>query len=319
MQRTRLIVLIAAVISALLWTTGPLIGGGSPAYVVKERFGRETTLSLLVERPGLFMDIMLPEGAAVREATVAGQPADMIVPWPGARRRLVTLWRGPVELVLGEGPGPFLVEGMPTPAGAAAPELLLPEGWQRAGDYVGRFEQVMGAPVAVYVPAGMDGAAEAGERVRKLYEAAAAVFQTKPVRVQPVVVPGPAPEDMAGAVVQLWLPDYAPDAAWWPEGAVKFYSMRLLDQTGLWKGSDKSKWQQAQRTSKGYALALWLDAILRLDKQTDLSLDDVARPALAVRTNKELLQIVNEVGGLSVSDKLDRMLRGREQLPISGS
>lgn len=280
------------------------------AYVVTEEPGAGAALSLVVERPGLFVDLVVPQGDLLQGVT-------LFKPWQGARRlRVLTWWQRPFALTLARGEGPFRLAGLPRPAAGAQPELQLPAGWQQAGNWAGRFELVQGGAVSVAVPAGMGGAPEAIARVNQLFAAATAMLGEKPLAGTAVLVSAD-PINLSRSVVDLWMPAYADDASWWADGAADFYTMKLLDQTGLWTGHEKDEWTERKFREKGFVLVLWLDAALKLSTGNKQALDTVFRAAQHARTNADVLRAVREAGGIAPADHLDRMLRGREPLPSS--
>jgi hypothetical protein len=300
-----------------IWFCGSL-WPSSAAYMVVTAAQDQQRLQLAVARPGLFVDVHVPEGASVTAATAGGRPAGLLPPWPraGERRRVLAFWRRPVTLTLAEGPGPFRLTGQVVPVAGQAPSVLLPTGWQQVGGYVGQFTLVAAGPIQVAVPTGTPDPAAAAERVRKLYDAAAQMMQVAPPHEALVVaLTGPEPDAAARAVMALWLPEPRGEVAWWSRGAAAFFGMRLLDQTNLWTKAEQARWQKARQTERDFVLVQWLDASLRIVTGRQDAADQVLRTALGAGTNAEVIAAVKAVGGLTTADHLYRMLRGREPLP----
>lgn len=318
MKRVGLIFLAAVLALSAFWVGGALVSAKG-SYVVYPEADGQAILVLAVHTAGPFIDLLLPESGAQLTALVAGKPAAVVTPWPGARRRVLSLWRGPVEIQLDHGAGPFRLDTRAVPVSGPKPEVQLPNGWRQVGPYVGNLEVVMTDPLTVAVPMGAPWGAEAAGRVKQLFAAAVHIAMAPTVREPVVVLTAPEVEPAARAVAELWVPAYAPEAAWWEQGAVDFYTKKLLDQTKLWTSTaDQTRWVKEHTKVKGYALALWLDASIRLDSHKERSLDDMFRGAITARTNKELIELARQTGSLSTSDHLDRMLRGREPLPVPG-
>jgi hypothetical protein len=315
MKRTLYIILALALVFTAVWIGGSFRSVAA-TYTVTVNQGGDARFSLTVPSPGLFVDIAVPEGAAPLRVTAGGRPAPVVKPWPGSsNRRVLALWRGPVEVVLAEGAGPFRLADLPVPARGAASGLTLPEGWRQVGRHAGRLTTVVEGPLTVAVPEGVQLPPEALDRVQKLYAAVAKLTGTEPVRAPALVLTTADPAEAALAVIDLWMPAYDADAYWWQKGAPAFYTARLLDQTGLWTPTEETRWQKEHSKDKEYMIVLWVDASIRLASRKQRSLDDMLADALSLRTHAELLAAVREAGGLSTADKLDRMLRGREPLP----
>jgi hypothetical protein len=170
-------------------------------------------------------------------------------------------------------------------------------------------------PIRVAMPVGLPDEAAVADRARTLYEAAAALVQAPPQREATVVLTGPEPEAAARAVMSLWLPEPKGEIAWWSQGATDFYAMRLLDQTGLWARPDQVKWLKGHQSDRGFALVQWLDAALRYTNRKDTA-GEMLRAAMSARSTADVIAAVKSVGGLTTADTLDRMLRGREPLPV---
>lgn len=314
-KRTLLGLVILLLLAGAVWVGGGLLPVNA-AYRIASEDGQSGRFALTVSDPGLFVDLLVPEGSPVTQISVGGHSARLIQPWPGtARRRVLTFWRGPVQVVLGEGPGPFRTANLPVPVKGPVPPLVLPDGWSQVGAYAGRLTTLTTDPLKIAAPQGFQPAPEAVDRVRKLYAAMGKVAGVAPLREPALVLTGPEPDVAAAAVADLWMPAYDAEAYWWQKGAATFYSARLLDETKLWTPTEKTRWQKAHAKDKEYILVIWLDAMIRTSSNRQRSLDDMLAPALSVRTNQGLLSLVKEVGGATTADKLDRMLRGREPLP----
>lgn len=311
MKRALIVATSVLVLMAVLWFVGPLLLQGEAEYTVDA-----SGLVLRVSRPGLFVDVVQPGGGV----PVLGTSRKLFAPWPGNRRRVAALFRGPVDFRLAEGNGPFDLRDLPVPAAGGAPVVRLPDGWRQVGDYAGRFEIVEGGgPVAVAVPAGIaSGAAEAAAKVQKLYAAAEKLFGRPPLREKVAVVAGEQPFHLGVAVAELWVPDYAPDARWLETGAAQFYAVKLLDETKTWTSTERNAWSRKGEKTKEYGLTIWLDVSIRLDRSQKRTLYDVLLQADRARTSAEIVKLVNEMFGLGVADHLDRMLKGQEPLPVQG-
>lgn len=317
MKRMLLVIVILVLTAAAVW-----VGGGvlpvTGAYVVREAAGG-SELVLSVPAPGLFVDLAIPEGATVLETRAGGRTTSPVAPWPGARRRVLSFWQGPVELVLARGAGPFDLHGQPAPVAGPHPGIELPAGWKQVGTHVGRLEVVVTDPLTVAVPTGAEWGRAAAERAVKLYAAAGHIAMAPPAREQAIVLTGPQPPVAAQAAVKIFVPEYAPNARWWQLGAIDFYTKKVLDQTKLWSNPmEEREWVTAHNKTANYALAIWLDARIRLDTRKERSLDDLFRASLPVRTNEEILALVGTVGSRSTQDHLDRIQRGREPMPVQG-
>gem|GEM_PF-3943389 len=311
MKRTLIAVTSLLVLVAVLWFAGPMVLQGDAVYTVKTGSDGNSALVLRIDSPGLFVDILpAPDGADF--------PGGNLHPWPGAnRRRLVTLFRGPVELTLAEGTGPFDLSNLVRPAAGGEPTVQLPDGWRQIGPYAGRFEVIEGSPVAVAVPVGMADAAAVADKVRKLYTATEKLLGRPPVRQQAAVVTNPEHERLGRAATELWIPDYPAEFRWLQTGAARYYAVKALDQTKVWSTTDKDKWERKYGADKDYALALWLDVSMRLEKRLGNSLDTLLMQAQNARTTKELVTMVGQIGGLYTGDHLDRMLKGIDPLPVT--
>ncbi|HWI62678.1 MAG TPA: hypothetical protein VNT75_12605 [Symbiobacteriaceae bacterium] len=311
MKRALVAATFALVLLAAVWVTGPYLFQGDAVYAVEPRPDGSRELVLRVSHPGLFVDMLpAPDGSYVQGGN--------LTPWPGSnRRRFVTLFRGPLQYVLSTGQGPFDLSNLPRPAHGGEPSLDLPTGWSKAGHYVGAFELVEGAPVTVALPAGIDGKDEAADKVRRLYAAAETLLGRPPVREKLAVVAGTKPEHLAMAVSELWVPDYGADAAWLETGATQFYAVKLLDQLKLWQSKERDQWLKVNQPEKPYALTIWLDASLRLNSQKKVSLNDLLVQGAPGQTEEEVVVLVNNLGGLAVKDHLERMLQGKDPLPVT--
>jgi hypothetical protein len=316
MARRVLPVLLGAAAGAGLWIFGGWVFPAQSTYSVLLTAGGPAGLGLVVNRPGLFVDVQLPPGAEVQAVTVNGRPALLFAPWPGAaRRRVAALFRGPVVFKLAGGAGPFRLTGLPSPAAGGAPAVQLPPGWQRVGSYAGQLTVLQTEPFVIAAPEGMAGAREAVDGVNTLYGAASRLIGPAPVPAQAVVLEGPAPTQAAAAVAAAWAPASAPETAWWQKAVVEFYTGRLLDETKLWDAGERNRWLKAEATSREFLLAVWLDRSIQYDTGRRKRLDDVVRPGASMQSTAGLLAAVKEVGGLTVADKLDRILREREPFP----
>lgn len=305
MKRVIYVVISLAVLLALVWFVSPLWHGEASYAVVT---GAEGTAALVlrVERPGLFVDLLsAPDGPAVDGG---------FAPWPGsARRRVATWFRGPLELPLAEGEGPFALRDLPVPAGDSSPDVQLPQGWSQAGPYVGPFDQTGG----LWGPSVAATKAEVSAKMSTLLTAAEAQFDRALVRDFPPVLMGADPMSMASAVIERWVPDYGPELRWLETGLTQYFAVDLLDETKVWSTTERSRWLREHRADKGYAIATWLDANLKLNKPQKLTLDDLLLATQEVRSTKELIQVVNQMAGLAAADHLDRMLKGAEPLPVT--
>lgn len=318
MKRMLLVVLTLVLAAAAVWVGGAVVPS-TANYAVRAAATGGYELLLTVPSPDLFVELQVPDTASVVDVRVGGRPASLVTPWPGTRRRVLSIWRGPVDVVLARGEGPFDLHGQPMPVAGPHTGLELPDGWTRVGTGVGRLDVVTTDPLTVAVPAGAQWGKEAADRAVRLYSAAGHVAMAPPAREQAIVLTGPEPERAARAVIDLFIPTYAADARWWELGAAEFYTKKLLDQTKLWTNhAEERKWTEAHHKSVNYALAIWLDARIRLDSRRERSLDDLFRAALPVRTNEQILELVGTVASRSAQDHLDRMQRGREPLPVSG-
>ncbi|HEY3367515.1 MAG TPA: hypothetical protein VGK74_20860 [Symbiobacteriaceae bacterium] len=313
MKRAFYAVLIVAALAAI-W----VVGGSTPAadgtYRVSIQPDGEARLALEVAHSGLFLDVRQGNVSAV---TVAGQPARTLKPWPGSdRTRVLTFFRGPVALTAARGAGPLDMERLPAPVAGAEPRLSLPTGWTAVGHYVGPLETVQTQPVRVAVPVGMEKSREAVDRVNKLYTAADAAIGLQPWREPVVVLTGPTALEGARAVVDLWVPDYPAELDWWEAGLKELLVLRLMDDLKLWEGANqKEKWTNDPARGKGFSMTFWLDLSLKLDTNRKQGVTDLFRAAYPVRTTKELLAKVKEMGSLTTYDLVDRKLKGKEPWP----
>ncbi|HWI51636.1 MAG TPA: hypothetical protein VNT01_05785 [Symbiobacteriaceae bacterium] len=311
MKRTLITVTSLLVLLAVLWFASPNLLQGDAVYTVKTGSDGNSALLLRIDSPGPFVDLLpAPDGSYTQGGNLR--------PWPGTdRRRFVTLFRGPLELTLAEGTGPFDLSNLPRPATGAAPSVQVPEGWRQIGQYAGQFQVVEGSPVAVAVPVGMADAPGVADKVRKLYTATQKLLGRPPVREQPAVVTGPEPERLGRAATELWIPDYPAEFRWLQTGAARYYAVKALDQTKVWSSTDSDQWERKYGADKDYALALWLDVSMRLEKRFGNSLDTVLMQAQNARTVKDLVTMVGQIGGLYTGDHLDRMLKGIDPLPVT--
>lgn len=309
-MRLKRVIYVAITVLLLLtvvWFVSPLWHGEASYAVVTDADGK-AALMLRVEQPGLFVDLVpAPDGPQVDGG---------FAPWPGSDRRRVAAWfRGPLEVTLGEGEGPFAVRDLPVPVGGSHRLAVhLPQGWAQAGPYVGRFEQVGGN----WVPAAVEPKAAVADKLAVLQAAAKELFAGQaPVRPYPPVVMGADPVALASAVAEGWVPDYGPELRWFETGLTQYFAVKLLEQTKTLSTTERNRWQREHGADKGYAIAIWLDANLRLNKQQKLSLQDLLVAPQEIRTTAELIKAVNEMVGLSAADHLERMLKGAEPLPVA--
>lgn len=318
MKRTLIAASLLLILLAGAWFAGPnLVQGSAKPGVLPPTESGKPALVLTVENPGLFVDV---RGGTVSQALVKGRPASLFAPWPKSDRlRVAAFFRGPVSFPVAVGDGPFDLRDLPQLVGGKAvttPVLAAP--WRQVGHYVGQFDEFKGDPVTVLAPKGMAGGAEAADKVRKLYPVAQKLFAGRqPVREQVAVVTGPEPMALARAVVELWVPEFAPDARWWEDGAVEFYAVKLLDQTKSWSTADRSAWMKKHVQDKGYALAIWLDAMLRSAAAKPSGLDALLTATLSARTEAAVIEAVQNVGGVALRNPLERMLQGKDPLPVT--
>jgi hypothetical protein len=304
LKRVIYVVITVLVLAALTWFVSPL-WHGSASYAVVPGADGKMALVLRVERPGLFVDLVpAPDGPHAESG---------FAPWPGSgRRRIATWFRGPMELSLTEGEGPFALRDLPVPVGGAAPEVQLPQGWSQAGPYVGPF----GLTGGLWAPSVAAAKAEVSAKLGTLLTAAELQFNRALVREYPPVLMGADPMSLATAVTERWVPDYGPELRWLETGLTQYLAVELLDNTKVWSATERNRWLRDHRADKGYAIVTWLDANLKLNRQK-LTLQDLLLKTQDVRSTADLTKVVNEMAGLSAADHLERMLKGAEPLPVT--
>ncbi|HYF92834.1 MAG TPA: hypothetical protein VD969_11375 [Symbiobacteriaceae bacterium] len=312
MKRTFFVAVVLIAVLAVVWFAGPLLFRSEAVYTVDTEPDGRPALVLRLEQPGLFVDLLQADDFPLVQAVTFS-------PWPGARRRAAAFFRSPLDLTLIEGDGPYDLADLPLPVAGGSPAVRLPEGWRQAGHYAGRFILFQDGPVAVALPLGMASAPETADKVRRLYAAAEELFGRPPVREKLAVVAGPKPEDLGRAVAELWVPEFGYELRWLERGATQYYAVKLLDQTKLWSSVDRGKWEREFGPKKAYAIAIWLEASLRTDRMRKSSLSELLMKAQGARTEADLLAIVKQEASLAVYDHLDRMLKGREPLPVTPS
>lgn len=291
-----------------LWVSGGLSTPGRTLYQVTENPGGAARLDLVVERPGMFVDFILPAGT---------QPNDsrLFAPWPGTRRRALAFWRSPLVLTLHEGAGPFSLPDLPVPLRGGQPALELPAGWRQVGQYIGKLEVVQTEPLLVAAGPDVADSRKAAEQATALFTAAGHLFGV-PSDFGPQAVAYTDPAETARSIARLWLPGLSdPEAGWWQRGAVSYYTMRLMDQAELWDKQVRNDWVQAHSEDQEFLLIVWLDMSIRYQSKERHSLANVVPLTRSAASNADLLAAVESVSGLGVRDRLERMLQGKEPLP----
>lgn len=310
------------ILLAVIWAVGGSLPAQSGAYRVMVHPDGATELTLQVAHSGLFLDL-LPGDAPFQSATVAGKGVRLVKPWPWSRRlRALTFFRGPFVMTLARGAGPFDLTGLPVIAGGEKPGLYPPpDGWSPVSHYIGQLATIQTGPVQIAIPRGMENSKEAMDRVNSLFKAAEKTIGQKPWHEPVVVLANPSAAAGARAVAEIFVPDYPAELDWWESGLTEYFAMKLMDDLKLWDNeSQKEKWMRDPARGQGFRMAVWLDLSLSIDSNRKSRLSDLFRSAYSVQSPKELLAKVKELGSLTTSDTMDRMIKGRVDWPsMSGN